>query len=441
MPFHVWTRWLTKFWKGLSDMEEQLTNSNSPLTIKKGTALSLPKGYKNTEVGNIPEGWVVREFGEICYPSKSRMNPITSDSNYKCIELEHLSQGSGFLLGYANSKDLKSQKSFFEEGDVLFGKLRPYLRKFYFADFKGVCTTEIWVLKTERETSNRFLFHLVQSDKIVEAANLSTGTKMPRAEWKTVSETKIPVPTKAEQTAIANALGDADALIKSLEKLITKKRNIKQGAMQKLLKPKEGDALSLSKGWEVKKLGDVATIVRGASPRPIEDPKWFDENSLIGWVRISDVTKSVKILTETTQKLSELGVQSSRYVEEGNLIMSICATVGRPILTRINVCIHDGFVVFRNPQIEINYLYYFLSFIEKDWSKNGQTGSQMNLNTTLINTTEIPIPPTKEEQTHIATILSDMDAEMQTLETKLEKYRNIKLGMMQNLLTGKIRLV
>jgi type I restriction enzyme S subunit len=191
----------------------------------------------------------------------------------------------------------------------------------------------------------------------------------------------------------------------------------------------------------VKKLGEIATIVRGASPRPIEDPKWFDENSSIGWVRISDVTKSIKILTDTTQKLSELGILSSRYVAENNLIMSICATVGRPILTRINVCIHDGFVVFRNPQIEINYLYYYLSFIEKDWSKNGQTGSQMNLNTTLINTTEIPIPPTKEEQTHIATILSDMDAEIAVLETKLEKYRNIKLGMMQELLTGKIRLV
>jgi type I restriction enzyme S subunit len=149
----------------------------------------------------------------------------------------------------------------------------------------------------------------------------------------------------------------------------------------------------------------------------------------------------VKILTTTTQKLSELGIQSSRYVEVGNLIMSICATVGRPILTQINVCIHDGFVVFRNPQIEINYLYYFLSFIEKDWSKNGQTGSQMNLNTSLIKATEIPIPPTKEEQTLIATILSDMDSEILFLQNKLSKARQLKQGMMQQLLTGKIRLV
>lgn len=108
--------------------------------------------YKQTEVGLIPSDWEVKEFGEICCPSKARINPVTSSEIYKCIELEHLSQGSGILLGFANSQDLKSQKSIFEKGDVLFGKLRPYLRKYLLADFDGVCTTEIWVLKSEKET-------------------------------------------------------------------------------------------------------------------------------------------------------------------------------------------------------------------------------------------------------------------------------------------------
>jgi type I restriction enzyme S subunit len=249
-----------------------------------------------------------------------------------------------------------------------------------------------------------------------------------------IAEMQIPLPpTIEEQTAIATALSDADNYITQLEKLIAKKRLIKQGAMQQLLKPKEG--------WVVKKLGLISEIVRGASPRPIEDPKWFDEQSPIGWVRISDVTKSNKFLFETTQKLSQAGINSSRYVTKDNLIMSICATVGRPILTEIDVCIHDGFVVFRNPQIDKEYLFYFLSFIEKDWAKNGQTGSQMNLNTNLINTTEIPFPVDKSEQSHIATILSDMDKEISGLEKQLTKAQSIKQGMMQKLLTGKIRLV
>jgi type I restriction enzyme S subunit len=172
--------------------------------------------------------------------------------------------------------------------------------------------------------------------------------------WK---NSKFPIPKSTrEQTAIALALSDADALISSLEKLIAKKRNIKQGAMQQLLKPK--------KGWEVRRLVEIADIKRGASPRPIEDPIWFDEHSSIGWVRISDVTKSKKYLNETTQRFSELGVKNSRYVSRGSLIMSICATVGRPIISNINICIHDGFVFFGNLKIEQEYLYYYLMFIE-----------------------------------------------------------------------------
>ena len=139
--------------------------------------------------------------------------------------------------------------------------------------------------------------------------------------------------------------------------------------------------------------------------------------------------------------MSELGIKSSRYVEKGNLIMSICATVGRPILLEINVCIHDGFVVFRNPQIEKKFLYYFLTFIEKDWAKNGQTGSQMNLNTNLINTTLIQFPKEKSEQIRIANIIGDIDDELAVINKKLEKVKMVKQGMMQQLLTGKIRLV
>lgn len=146
-------------------------------------------------------------------------------------------------------------------------------------------------------------------------------------------------------------------------------------------------------------------------------------------------------LRETTQRLSVLGVQHSRPVSRGSLIMSICATVGRPIITEIDVCIHDGFVVFDSLCGDKHFFYYMLSSIQGDWSRHGQTGSQMNLNTGLINRTEVLMPPTAVEQTAIAEILNDMDAEIDTLEIKLTKARHIKQGMMQELLTGRIRLV
>ncbi len=170
----------------------------------------------------------------------------------------------------------------------------------------------------------------------------------------------LPLPSLPEQQAIATALSDVDALITTLDQLIAKKRDIKQATMQQLLTGKKrlpGFSGKLKLGykqtkignipedWEVKKLEDVAKVYRGALPRPIEDPKWFNEYSNIGWVRISDVTKSVKYLYNTTQRLSEQGVKQSHFVKQESLIMSICATVGKPIITKIDVCIHDGYVI------------------------------------------------------------------------------------------------
>jgi type I restriction enzyme S subunit len=248
-----------------------------------------------------------------------------------------------------------------------------------------------------------------------------------------------PVPPKSEQRAIAAALSDVDGLLGGLDRLIAKKRDLKQAAMQQLLTG-ETRLPGFHGEWEVKRLGEVAEIQRGASPRPIDSPVWFDDNSSIGWVRISDVTQSGMFLHETTQRLSPLGVQHSRPVASDTLIMSICATVGRPIITKIDVCIHDGFVVFESLQADKLFLYYVLKWIEPNWSKHGQTGSQMNLNTGLITGTSISLPP-RSEQTAIVTVLSDMDAELAALEARRDKTRALKQAMMQELLSGKTRLI
>jgi len=251
----------------------------------------------------------------------------------------------------------------------------------------------------------------------------------------------VPWPSSAEERRrIGSVLVEADALIDSLEQLLTKKRQIKRGAMQELLTGKRrlpGFAAS----WKDRPIKALADVQRGASPRPIDDPVWFDDSSSVGWVRISDVTQSGMYLSATTQHLSEAGIRKSRFVPPGNLIMSICATVGRPIITELNTCIHDGFVVFDALNVDKKFLYYALLNIEDDWSKRGQTGSQMNLNTGLINRTEIPVPDELEEQSAIAQVLADMDAEINALESRLTKARALKQGMAQALLTGRIRLV
>lgn len=119
--------------------------------------------------------------------------------------------------------------------------------------------------------------------------------------------------------------------------------------------------------------------------------------------------------------------------------MSICATVGRAVETRIDTCIHDGFVVFEHPTVEQSFLYHLLSAIEPTWSKHGQTGSQMNLNTGLINNRLVCLPP-KPEQRAIAEALSDVDTLLGALDRLIAKKRDLKQAAMQQLLTGKTRL-
>ncbi len=200
------------------------------------------------------------------------------------------------------------------------------------------------------------------------------------------------------------------------------------------------DALTTPLNWQRVRLGDIAEIKRGASPRPIENPKWFCANSNVGWVRISDISKNSRFLYKTAQKLSKKGIEKSRLVKQNSLIMSMCATIGKPIITKIDTCIHDGFVVFENPKIDLNYLYYFLCYIEKEWLESGQQGSQVNLNVDLIKNKEVFYPKDLNEQIAIANILSDVDHYLYSLDALILKKESIKKALSFELLSQRKRL-
>ncbi|GAA8010161.1 hypothetical protein HpCS36_04250 [Helicobacter pylori] len=189
------------------------------------------------------------------------------------------------------------------------------------------------------------------------------------------------------------------------------------------------DALTTPSNWQKVRLGDIAEIKRGASPRPIENPKWFCANSNVGWVRISDISKNSRFLYKTAQKLSKKGIEKSRFIKQNSLIMSMCATIGKPIITKIDTCIHDGFVVFENPKIDLNYLYYFLCYIEKEWLESGQQGSQVNLNVDLIKNKEVFYPKDLNEQIAIANILSDVDHYLCSLDALILKKESVKKAL------------
>ncbi|MEA5623507.1 restriction endonuclease subunit S [Nostoc sp. UHCC 0251] len=191
----------------------------------------------------------------------------------------------------------------------------------------------------------------------------------------------------------------------------------------------------LSEEWRITTLGKIARIRRGASPRPIDSPQWFADEGY-GWVRITDVTRSNGRLRYTEQYLSAKGITQSVPVKPGQLIMSICATIGEPAIVEFNVCIHDGFVLFDeyDKNLDTNFLYYFLCYWKPNFRGYGQTGTQANLNTDIVASTPILLPP-KEEQQQIAKILDTVDKAIAQTETLIAKYKRVKTGLMQDLLT------
>lgn len=186
--------------------------------------------------------------------------------------------------------------------------------------------------------------------------------------------------------------------------------------------------------WEALKLGEICEVKRGASPRPIKDPKWFGGN--VGWVRISDVTASKKYLNYTKDYLSDEGVNKSVRIKKGEIIMSICATIGVPIIMNMDACIHDGFVWFeRLPEsIDREFFYYFLLFNSNKIASNRQIGTQGNLNTNIVSSFYFPLMEIVEQR-KIAAILSTVDEKIAAIDEQLAEAEQLKKGLMRRLLT------
>lgn len=388
--------------------------------------------YIQTEIGLIPEDWKI-------YPIKDLALIKTGSRNTQ----DKVEEGDYPFFVRSQTIERINSYSFDGEAVLTAGDGVGVGKVIHYVNEKFDCHQRVYRISDFKDGINGYYFYLYFSNNFLNRImQMTAKSSVDSVRMEMIADMQVPIPpTLQEQTAIAQALSDTDNLITNLQNLINKKRQLKQAAMHQLLTPKEHWDKEKNSEFKNVKLGDIADIQRGASPRPIEDPIWFDNNSETGWVRISDVTDANKFLVKTTQRLSNLGIKNSRYVCQDSLIMSICATIGKPIITRINVCIHDGFVVFKNLKVNMVYLYYILEFIQNEWSKNGQTGSQMNLNTSLINNFQFVIIKSSQQQNYIAELLSDIDLEIESINNKLDKALKLKDGMMQNLLTGKIRLV
>lgn len=189
---------------------------------------------------------------------------------------------------------------------------------------------------------------------------------------------------------------------------------------------------------ELQQIGSFSKVRRGASPRPIDDPKYF--GGTVGWVRISDVTASKKYLRATSQYLSKLGEQASVRVDKGDLVMSICGTIGKPVLIDMPACIHDGFVqIYDFVGADPEYLYYQLQLHAQRLTGMGQSGTQTNINTSIVERLEVFLPKLPNQR-RIAAILSALDEQIEKTEALIDKKRKLKNGMVRQQLEEAIKL-
>ena len=184
--------------------------------------------------------------------------------------------------------------------------------------------------------------------------------------------------------------------------------------------------------WEERKLGEIADIVRGASPRPINDPKWFDDGSDIGWLRISDVTEQNGRIQHLEQHLSKLGQEKTRILTEPHLLLSIAATVGKPVINYISTGVHDGFLIFQNPLFNREFMFQWLEMFRPNWQQYGQPGSQVNLNSDLVKNNRITLPG-ELEQKNVGKLFSYLDVVLDLHQREHDKTVNIKKALLEKM--------
>lgn len=305
---------------------------------------------------------------------------------------------------------------------------------------KGVFNQALIRFKVNKNSVNPLYFlKFMQSDmmqkQLTQANPGSAMTNLvPMDELK---KWNVTIPSLEEQNKISNFINQIDESI-TLHQCKLKKLNLAKKSLLQKLFPRNGSQIpgvrfkGFTDAWEQRKLGDLAEIVRGASPRPISDSKWFDNNSDVGWLRISDVTAQDGRIQYLEQKISKLGQDKTRVVKTPHLLLSIAATVGKPVINYVPTGVHDGFLIFLNPKFNILYAFWWLEMFREEWNKYGQPGSQVNLNSDLVKNQVINIPNEKEQE-KISSFLEALDRIITLHQRKLERLQEVKKGLLQKM--------
>lgn len=400
----------------------------------------VKQGYKQTEIGVIPEDWEVKFVKEFT-DCTAGGTPNTQVKEYWNGNISWMNSGelnkkkvynvdnSITELGYNNSSTKLIPEKCVLIGLAGQGKTRGTVA----INFLELCINQsIGAFLPSKQYITEYLYYHLEN-KYEEIRGLSSGDGgRGGLNLKILKNIEIPLPSLAEQEAIAAALSDADVWIESLEQLMVKKRLIKQGAMQELL--------TLKKGWEVKKLGELCDVRDGTH----DSPKYIDNG--IKFITSKNIVNNKLDFSDINfiSSSDSFEINKRSKVDKNDILMSMIGTIGNAVLIDFepDFCIKNV-ALLKPKNIIARFLFQMIKspYFQNLLNSKMDGGIQKFVSLGVLRDLDFNCPKSLSEQERIATILSDMDAELEALEKKIAKARQIKQGMMQELLTGRVRLV
>lgn len=368
---------------------------------------------------NIPNGWQRVKLGDVATITNGKTNTqdAVADGEYPLFD---------------RSVSIKHSNKYLFDGTaiILPGEGADFVPRFFSGKFDLHQRT--YAIFPKEQADATFLFQNLYANREVFAKN-AVGSTVKSLRLPIIQAVDVLLPTLSEQKKIAEILGAVDEEIAKTDEIIAVTEELKRGLMRTLL----------GKGTKVK-LGEIASIVRGGSPRPIDNFITEDPDGL-NWLKIGDIESGAKYITHTSQKIKKEGLSKTTLVRAGDFILSNSMSFGRPYIMKTEACIHDGWLAFRDVKADLvdkEFLYYLLiSEKLQDNFRSVAAGSGVkNLKKESVANISVSLPSVTEQK-EIAAILSSVDEKVVANQQFKAALELLKRGLMQDLLSGKKRTV
>ena len=381
------------------------------------------------------DAWEQRKFKDIAFKRGK-----ISEADLPYIEFEDINSGIGTLNKNILQKVGHKKGILFEAGDVLFGKLRPYLQNWLLCQFMGIAVGDFWVFQPQI-VSSAFLYYLIQSEAYQSVANISSGTKMPRSSWSLVSETRFSIPKYKEATMIGEFLTSIDKNITLHQRKLEKLKLTKKALLQKLF-PKNGSNIpelrfkGFTNAWEQRKLNDLVTIRRGLTYKPSD----IAENG-IRVLRSSNIDED-QFITSNDDVFVNIEAVNIPFAKNGDILITSAngsnRLVGKHTIIRDiadNSAVHGGFMLLA----ESNNPLFTDALLSSNWYKRfintyvaGGNGAIGNLSKSDLES-QIVMVPSEHEQAKIGQWYDNINQLITLHQRKLEMLKNVKKGLLQKM--------